>query len=259
MSNQKVIAVIPARMGSSRFPGKPLQKILGLPMVEHVRRRALLCEAVNDVIVATCDREIADTVSGFGGRAVMTKDTHERCTDRVEEAMQSASADVVVILQGDEPLIVPDVIRMLIEPFRHEKGLLCTNLLSVIQEETDLQDQDIVKAALDQRNFVMFYSRAGIPFHRVRKGPCPMYRQTGLSAFTKKFLRQFSQLPPTPLEITESVDFLRILEHRFQVLGVVYDKPTVGVDRPDDVGIVENILQADPEQKRIYEKILGSA
>jgi len=250
----KVVAVIPARMGSSRFPGKPLTKILDLPMVEHVRRRALLSKSVNEVIVATCDQEIMDAVQSAGGQAVMTSDKHERCTDRVEEAVRGSDADIVIVLQGDEPLLGTDVIDRLIAPFKSNPDLLCTNLISIIKNEADLDDVDIVKAVLNQKKQVLCFSRAGVPYRRV-KSDCIFYRQTGFSAFRKLFLDQFSKLSPTPLEITESVDFMRILEHGYSILGVVGDEVTIGVDRPDDVGIVESILKDDPEQKKIYEAI----
>ncbi len=250
----KTIAVIPARMGSSRFPGKPLKKILDLPMVEHVRRRALLCKSIDEVLVATCDQEILDLVKKSGGKAVMTSDKHERCTDRVEEAVEKISADIVVVLQGDEPLLATSMIDNLILPFKNNTELLCTNLLSVIKDDVDLDDHDIVKAVLNQKNEVLCFSRSAIPYRRV-KTDCPLYRQTGFSAFRRSFLEKFSKLLPTTLEITESIDFMRILEHGYSILGVVCDQTTVGVDRPDDIGIVENILKNDPVEKKIYEAI----
>lgn len=250
----KVVAVIPARMGSSRFPGKPLKKILDLPLVEHVRRRALLCKSVDEVMVATCDQEIMDAVKDAGGKAVMTSDKHERCTDRVQEAVCKSDADIVIVLQGDEPLLGIDVIDKLIAPFAENRDVLCTNLLSIIKDEADLDDCDIVKAVLNQKNNVLCFSRSGIPYRRSQMD-CPLYRQTGFSAFRKSFLDQFSQLTPTPLEISESVDFMRILEHGFPIYGVIYEQTTIGVDRPDDVGIVENILLKDPQQRKIYEMI----
>ena len=251
---KKVVAVIPARMAASRFPGKPLAKILDLPMIEHVRRRALLCDVLDEVHVATCDREIFDVVTKSGGKAVMTKDTHQRCTDRVEEAAGHIAADIVVILQGDEPLFNADVIRKLVAPMLKDPSVVCTNLMTPIKDKTDLQDVDIVKALLDPQGRVIYFSRAPVPHFRVAHD-CPVYRQTGLSAFTVDFLKKFSHLEPTPLEITESVDFMRIIEHRFPIIGVVHDQRSVGVDRPDDVGIVEDILRNDPAQKKIYEEI----
>lgn len=254
MEKKNVVAVIPARMGAMRFPGKPLAMILDLPMVEHVRRRVLLSDAVGDVYVATCDKEIFDTVTRFGGKALMTKDTHERCTDRVEEAAGKINLDIAVIVQGDEPLFEPEALTDLVKPMFADETVHCTNLISVIKDETDLEDVDIVKAVLDERGFIMYYSRSPIPHMRVRNG-CPLYRQTGVSAFTKLFLRAYSKLSPTSLEIAESVDFLRILGHRHAIKGVVYERSTVGVDRPDDVAKIEEILLNDTKQKALYEKI----
>jgi 3-deoxy-manno-octulosonate cytidylyltransferase (CMP-KDO synthetase) len=255
MLERKVVAIIPARMESSRFPGKPLADILGLPMVEHVRRRVALSAAVGDVYVATCNSEILEAVERFGGKAIMTANTHERCTDRVEEAAARIHADIILIVQGDEPLLDPDMLRLLIDPILHDDSIQCVNLLSVIRDREDLLDVDIVKAVLNSDHDVMYYSRSPIPHIRADNN-CAMYRQTGLSAFTKTFLRQYSNLPPTPLEIAESVDFLRILEHGYRIRGVVYGMETVGVDRYDDIQKVEKILREDREQKEIFEKIL---
>ena len=152
MSKKQTVVIIPARMGSSRFPGKPLKNILNLPMIEHVRRRALLCEVVDEVYVATCDREIADVVAKHNGKAIMTSDKHERCTDRVQEAVGKIAADIIVNLQGDEPLFFPEVINRLVSPMLKDDKIGCTNLLSVITDENDLRDKDIVKAVLGHGN-----------------------------------------------------------------------------------------------------------
>lgn len=257
MSKKKVAVVIPARMASSRFPGKPLAMILNLPMIEHVRRRACLSSAVDDVYVATCDDEIFETVTRHGGRAIMTANTHERCTDRVEEAAKALEHDIIVIVQGDEPLIDPRTLEILLEPMQRDDNIYCTNLLSVIRDEEELSDIDTVKAVSDQKGFIMYFSRSPIPYLRVHNN-CPMYRQTGISAFTKSFLNIYSSLPPTPLEIAESVDFLRILEHGYSIQGVIHEGKTVGVERNSDIGIVEKILKEDVLQSRIYQEILES-
>lgn len=256
MTRPRIAAVIPARMGASRFPGKPLVTIAGMPMVEMVRRRVALSDFVDDVVVATCDRCILDTIEESGGVAVMTLDTHERCTDRVHEAAASLAADIVVIVQGDEPTFDPAVIEMLVEPMIADPEIPVTNLLSVIHDEADLDDEDIVKAVCDRAGHVMSYSRAPIPFRRVRAGEIPMLRQTGLSAFRRDFLDTFSALEPTPLEVTESVDFLRIREHGYPVLGVIWDRQTAGVDREEDVAIVERMLAEDPFQRALHERIV---
>lgn len=254
-SKKKVTAVIPARMAASRFPGKPLVTLLEFPMVELVRRKALLSSLVDEVYVATCDRQILETVTSFGGKSLMTADTHERCTDRVEEAAQKLDADIIVIVQGDEPLFLPESLDKMIKPMLSDDTIVCSNLLSAITEETEREDIDIVKAVLDRNDRVMYYSRAPIPFLRVHNSP-PLYRQTGLSAFTKPFLQHYSKLPPTPLEVAESIDFLRILEHGFDVLGVITEQKLLGVDREEDVALIEQAIKGDPVQQEIYQRIL---
>ena len=253
----KVAAIIPARMGASRFPGKPLASILGLPMIEHVRRRVSLSPVVDDVFVATCDEEIMEAVQSYGGKPVMTARTHDRCTDRVREAAEYIEHDVVVIVQGDEPLFNPALLEKLVAPMLNDETVECANLLSVIHDKDDLNNVDIVKAVLDANNLVMYFSRSPIPYLRVQND-CPMYRQTGVSAFTRDFLMTYSRLSPTPLEEAESVDFLRILEHTHSILGVIYEHATVGVDREEDVKVVESLLREDELQIKLHELIMGS-
>jgi 3-deoxy-manno-octulosonate cytidylyltransferase (CMP-KDO synthetase) len=248
--------VVPARMASSRYPGKPLVPILGLPMVEHVRRRALLAAGVDEVVVATCDVEIFHAVTAFGGRAVMTADTHERCTDRVEEAMRHLTGDVVVMVQGDEPLLVTDAVTRVAQPLLERPDVSCTNLLSPLESDGDLANPNIVKAACALDGRVLFLSRAPIPFYR-RPVECPIYRQTGIMAFRADLLHTFSRLPETPFERAESVDMLRLLEHGRSIHGVVVDYPTVGVDRPEDVPVVERWLQANEQQKALYDRTVA--
>ncbi|MGR3302433.1 MAG: 3-deoxy-manno-octulosonate cytidylyltransferase [Candidatus Scalindua sp.] len=250
-----IVAVIPARMAASRFPGKPLANILGLPMIEHVRRRVLLSQLVEEVFVATCDQEIMETVQHFGGKVVMTSQKHVRCTDRVEEAAKNIVADIIVLVQGDEPLFVPEVIGKLINPFLLDSSVSCTNLLSLIKDGNDLVNIDIVKAVVNKIQNVMYYSRSPIPYVRVDNDPV-CYRQTGVSAFTRTFLSQFVNLSPTKLENTESIDFLRILEHGCNIRGVIVSQETFGVDREDDIEIIENMIRTDPMQKKYYDKIV---
>ncbi|MDX1737079.1 MAG: 3-deoxy-manno-octulosonate cytidylyltransferase [Alphaproteobacteria bacterium] len=254
MSKNKVIAVIPARMGSSRFPGKPIASIAGLPMIEHVRRRVELAGSIDEVVVATCDQEIMDVVEKSGGKAVMTANTHERCTDRVAEAMQSLDGDIVVIVQGDEPMLMPDVLDRLVEPFFQDPSVYCTNIVSRIQTQEDFEDVDVVKALLSETKDIMWFTRAPAPYQRV-EGERPMYRQTGLSAFKRDFLTTFTDAAETQLEIIESVDFLRIVGHGYKIRAVVHDDRTIGVDRPEDVKRIEEVLENDPKQAEIFRKI----
>lgn len=250
---KRVVVVVPARMASSRFPGKPLVRLCNVPMVEHVRRRAALAEGVDEVVVATCDVSISEAVQAAGGRAIMTANTHERCTDRVHEASAQFAADIIAIVQGDEPLLIPEAVHQVTAPLMVDTGPRCVNLLSRLESDDDLRNPDIVKAVCDREGRVMFLSRAPLPFFRKRVS-CPVYRQTGIMAFTRDLLETYARLPETPFEQAEAVDMLRLLEHGLPIQGVVLDYVTVGVDRPEDVAPVEGRLQSDPVQKALYER-----
>jgi 3-deoxy-manno-octulosonate cytidylyltransferase (CMP-KDO synthetase) len=254
MSRPRAVAVIPARMASSRYPGKPLAMISGLPMIEHVRRRSLLSSSIDEAVVATCDVEVMDAVAKAGGRAVMTSTAHSRCTTRVDEAMDQIEADIVVIVQGDEPLLRPDVIDAAVRPLGDRADLECTNVLSPVGGKADLDNPAIVKAVCDQRGYVMFFSRASIPFYQ-NSADCPVYRQMGIMAFRPAFLRQYTALPETPFERAESVDMLRLLEHGHRILGVPTGYLSIGVDHPADVAKVEAVLACDPDQRALHDRI----
>ena len=251
------IVVVPARMASSRYPGKPLVPILGVPLVEHVRRRAMLARGAGRVVVATCDESIREAVVTAGGEAVMTADTHERCTDRVEEAMRHLDGDIVVMVQGDEPLLIPEAVSRIAQPLLDRAEVVCTNLLSPLESDADLANPNIVKAVCDRQGRVMFLSRAPIPFYRQRV-KCPVYRQTGIMAFRTSLLRTFAVLPETPFEKAEAIDMLRLLEHGYPIHGVVVDYPTLGVDRPEDVPAVERRLRDDAVQRELHERITAA-
>jgi 3-deoxy-manno-octulosonate cytidylyltransferase (CMP-KDO synthetase) len=249
-----ITVVIPARMASSRYPGKPLAEILGLPMVEHVRRRSLLAKGVDLVAVATCDESIKAAVEAFGGRAILTKDTHERCTDRVEEAMQTLPGDIVAMVQGDEPLLNPEAISQVVQPLLDDPDLDVVNLLSPLESADDYANPNIVKAVCDRHGNVIYLSRAAVPHFR-HTADVPVYRQTGIMAFRASFLPVFSSMPETALEIAESVDMLRLLEHGVRIRGAMAGYVTIGVDRPSDVELVESVLRQDPAQRALDERI----
>jgi len=255
MSEKKVAAIVPARMASSRFPGKPLAGILGLPMIEHVRRRAALSDLVDDVYVATCDEEIREAVEAGGGRVIMTADTHQRGTDRVEEAASKLEADIVVNVQGDEPALLPDVIGAVVQPLIERDDVLCTNIVYPITE-AELDDINAVKVVLDQSRHIMYFSRSPIPHFKANDN-YPLYVQAGIIAFRKEFLHRYSRLTPTPLEKAESVDMLRVLEHGYKILAVVTPLAGVGVDLPEDIAKVEGLINGDKTQKEYYSKIVS--
>ena len=252
--NHKTIALVPARMASSRYPGKPLALIAGLPMIEHVRRRALLAKGIDEVVVATCDREIAEVVEQAGGRAIMTAPTHERSTERVAEAMRSLAGDVVVVAQGDEPLLLPSDLELVAAPFSQYPEVQSVSLLSPLEGKADIANPNIVKAMCDRQGYIMLYSRAPIPYFQ-KQGPCPVYRETGIRAFRADFLQTYVSLPETPFEKVEAVDMMRLREHGYQVLGVVTDGVTLGVDHPEEVARIEQELRENPLQRELYGKI----
>jgi len=254
MRKKKIVAIIPARMAATRFPGKPLENILGLPLVEHVRRRVSLCNIVNEVYVATCDDEIRNAVEAYDGKVIMTSSAHERCTDRIEEAAQGLEADIIINVQGDEPLILPGPIEALANSMLDNSGILAACLVYPIANEEDLADLNTVKAVLDQQGFIMFFSRSAIPNYRRGRRPL-FYEQSGIMAYEKGFLHKYANLPQTPLEQAESVDMLRILEHGYKVKGVVTNNITTEVDLPEHVAAVEDVILTDKAQNRFYKKI----
>jgi len=249
----KIIIVIPSRMGSSRFPGKPLFEIIGLPMIEHVRRRSLLANCASDVIVATCDQEIIDTVTAFGGRAIMTLDTHERCTDRIEEAVTGIDADIIVNVQGDEPLLDPEVIDKLVAPFYKDNSVLCTNIVHPITDKSELSSKNVVKVVLSHTNKIIYLSRSEIPGTMLETN-ITYYKQSGIMAFKKEFLHEFSKLTAGPLEKKESIDMLRVLENDYGIQGVVSHGETVGVDVKENIDFVVKTLETG-KQKALWDKI----
>jgi len=240
----RCVGIIPVRMAASRFPGKPLVRILGLTMLEHVYRRSRLCQALDEVIVATCDEAIRQAALAFGASVVMTSDRHERAMERVAEAATTIEADLVVLIQGDEPLVHPPMLEELIAPLLAEEAVQCTNLMLAV-DEADARDPDQIKVACDLAGNALYMSREPLPTMR-RGAAGPRWRQIGLIAFRKPFLLKLVSLPPTPLERAESVDMLRAIEHGCAVRMVPTRYVTYPVDEPDDVARVETLLQDDP-------------
>lgn len=238
-----VVAVIPARMGSSRFPGKPLAAILGRPMLQWVYEGTRGCSLLSDVVVATCDEEIAVAARSFGASVAMTSPHHERASDRVAEAAQGLDADIVVMVQGDEPMVSPDMIEAAVRPFT-DPGVICTNLSSAIETEKDYMDPNTIKLVVDASGDALYFSRSPIPAatrQPFRRGVA--YRQICVIGFRAAFLQEYAGLPPTPLEQEESIDMLRILEHRMRVRIVPIASASYPVDTPADVERVERLLQ----------------
>lgn len=249
---QRAIAVIAARMGSTRFPGKPMFPLLGMPMIGHVYLRTKMCRTLSDVCVATCDRIIFDYIEGIGGKALMTSPDHERCTDRTAEAVRLMRAsgepepDVVVMVQGDEPLVTPSMIELVSAPLLADPAIQIANLMAPITSDEQFQDRNEVKVVTDLKGHAMYFSREAIPSPRMGAHPTPLRKQMGIIAFRPDYLERFNALEPTPLEKRESVDMLRLLEHGDPVQMVLTHETSIGVDTPDDHSVAERLLSDDP-------------
>jgi 3-deoxy-manno-octulosonate cytidylyltransferase (CMP-KDO synthetase) len=228
-----VVAIIPARYQSSRLPGKPLLEIGGRPMIEHVYRRAAEADAVDAVVVATDDQRIVDAVEAFGGIARMTRSTHRTGTDRIAEVAAELTCDIVVNVQGDEPLIDPAMIAAVVAPLRADSSMAMATARRRLTEQDDLRNPHVVKVVTDARGDALYFSRSPIPHGADTTGPA--FVHVGLYAFRRDFLLRFAALPQTPLEIAESLEQLRALEHGFRIRTVVTEHHSIGVDTPDDL------------------------
>ena len=240
---KKTLGVIPARMASSRFPGKPLKKILDIPMLAHCYERALLSGACDQLIIATPDQEIIEWSQSQCIPSVLTSHSHQRATERAREALdiivkQGRSYDSILLLQGDEPQIFPEDINNLKDSFTG-KDLEVVNLIFQIIDD-DLEDPNVVKAVTDNSLNIKFFSRSHIPFNSTKT-----FRQLGMIGFTTKALKRYTNLPPTELEELESIDMMRFLENDFCIQGVLSSSPILGVDNPEDIIKAEKMMLDD--------------
>lgn len=246
------IGIIPARMASSRFPGKPLAAIHGMPMVGHVYSRCKLSRALDEVYIATCDEEIRRYAESIGATCIMTADTHERASDRAAEAMLEIEAqtrrkrEIVVMIQGDEPMITPQMMDLAIAPFDGDPSLQVVNLMAHMQTAEEFEDPNEVKVVVDLEGDALYFSREPIPSRRKGAKEVPMLKQVCIIPFRRDYLLEFNALPPTPLEVIESVDMMRVLEHGGRVRMVMTDVRTLSVDTPADLARVVELMRGDP-------------
>ena len=215
-------------------------------MIEHVFRRSRMNRRFTDVCIATCDVEIAESARVFGCRAIMTRPSHQRGTDRVAEATEAVDADIIVNIQGDEPLIAPGIFDDLLAPFDADAAIQCTNLMSRLTSAEEHDSLNNVKVVFDQRGDAMYFSREPIPSRRMGVEPPNVFRQIGIYAFTTSFLRRFLALPPTPCEIAESCDMMRAVEHGHRIRMVETAVALQSVDTPADLEAAERLMRGDP-------------
>ena len=246
------IGIIPARMASSRLPGKPLAKILDMPMIGHVYHRCKMSRALSEVYIATCDEEIRAYAKSIGAGCIMTADTHERATDRTAEAMLKIEADtgfrtdIVVMIQGDEPMVFPEMIDQAIAAMRAEPELEVVNLMAAMDDIEEFEDPNEVKVVVDLKNNALYFSREAVPSRKKGVTTVPMLKQVCIMPFRRDFLLRFNALPQTPLEIIESVDMMRVLENGGTVRMVPTPCKTWSVDTPEDRAFVEAKMKDDP-------------
>jgi 3-deoxy-manno-octulosonate cytidylyltransferase (CMP-KDO synthetase) len=241
----RVIGVIPARYKSSRLEGKPLADILGKPMIQHVYERARLARNLDDVIVATDDEGIRRTVVEFGGNAVMTSPEHRSGTDRVAEAIASHRADVVVNIQGDEPMLDPVMLEEVVAPFRQGTSVGLVTLKKEIFREDEFADPGVVKVVTDPNGIALYFSRSLIPYPRNRTHHLRVFEHVGVYAYTRECLLKLAALPVSPLEEIESLEQLRALENGIPIL-VVETKSSaqsISVDTHADLERVREALR----------------
>jgi 3-deoxy-manno-octulosonate cytidylyltransferase (CMP-KDO synthetase) len=204
-----------------------------------------LAKTLSDVVVATCDREIADVIESIGGRAIMTSDIHERGTDRIQEAADKVGGDIIVNVQGDEPFVTPEMIDIAVAPMLEDSSLVCTNLMSRIFDRETLEDPNEVKVVFDRKFDALYMSREPIP--SLKKGGAfdHAWKQVCVIPFTRGFLRKFSDLDPTPLEVRESVDMMRAIEHGYKVRMVPCEASGLSVDTEEDRAEAEKLMLQD--------------
>ncbi len=247
MPTDTVIAVIPARWASTRFPGKPLAPLCGKPMIQWVVEQAEKAAAVSAVWVATDDARIEQAVTEFGGRAVMTCADHASGTDRIAEAVADEDAGIVVNVQGDEPMIPPENIDAVVTPLLAEPGIEVATLAMPIHSKEDMQNPDVTKVVFDKQGRALYFSRAPIPHNRdgerdaEASGPFG-HKHIGLYAYRKSFLMQFPELKPSRMEQREKLEQLRILDNGHAIHVVETEKDSIGVDREADLLAVEKRL-----------------
>ncbi len=246
----KILAVIPARMGSSRFPGKPMARIHGKPMIGHVYERVAQSTVATRTVVATCDLEIFDYVTSIGGEAVMTSKKHERASDRCAEALihleetHAEHYDIVVMVQGDEPMTHPQMINEAVQPMIDDLDLKVVNLLGKIETKEEFQDRNCIKVVCDLNSNALYFSREPIPTaHRTQH--VPKMKQVCVIPFRRDFLLEYTNMSPTPLEVAESVDMMRVLEHGMNVHMVPTSYSTQAVDTMEDLNRVEQLMNRD--------------
>ena len=238
----RTLCVIPARYASTRLPGKPLADICGKSMICRVLERASRAQKPEKVIVATDDERIYDAVRAEGGEALLTRSDHPTGTDRLAEVVEAyPEVDLIVNVQGDEPLIEPSVIDDLIAPFEMDENLPMATVMVRMEDAAEQLNPNNVKVVVDKLGYALYFSRSLVPYPRAAAGP--VYKHIGIYAYRRDFLLRYARLEPTPLERAESLEQLRALENGYGIRVLETDCRFVGVDTPEDLALVNKIYR----------------
>jgi len=235
-----VVAVIPARFASSRFPGKPLARIKEKPMIQHVYERVKNCKRISEVIIATDHYEIINVVHGFGGRAIMTRSDHESGSDRIAEVAEKIEGDIFINIQGDEPLIKSELIDEILSESKRNIQSVITAKTKITNKE-DVDSPNTVKVVTDYDKNALYFSRSTIPHNRSEKDYI-YYKHIGIYCYPREILKQYVNLPKSTIEQMEMLEQLRLLENNYNIRVVETDYDSIGVDVPGDVDRIEKIL-----------------
>ncbi len=240
-----VVGVIPIRYGSTRLAAKALADILGKPMIQHIYENSLRAKVLDDLIIATDDERIKESVESFGGKAVLTSREHSSGTERLTEVVFDLDVKIIVNIQGDEPLVHPSMINDAAYALLDDEQQVMASLMYPIEDEQEFQDPNTVKVVTDKDGFALYFSRSNIP-NRFRKQEVIGYKHIGIYAYTKDFLLTFKGLRPTPLEEAEGLEQLRVLEHGHRIKMIKTSYPSIGVDTEEDLQRVIDYLKTRP-------------
>ncbi len=253
----KIIAVIPAHLASVRFPNKILYKFHGLPMIEHVRRRALMSSLIKDVYVATCDKKIADTVEQFGGKVILTSNKHKNGTSRVAEAVGNINCSHVILLQGDEPLLLPRHIDKIAKEINKDPDTLAWNATGPIEKSEELDRHSFVKCLVSELGYILYCFRRSPCYSDFEKKQKFMRKILGIIAYKKEFLLHLTSLEESPIEQAEYIEQMRIIENNYNLKSIKIDTSLPSVNEPHEAKIVLDYIESSSEQKQILEGIVN--
>ena len=252
----KVVAIIPAHLHSVRLPRKILLNLYGLPMIEHVRRRALLSRNIDEVYIATPDQEIADIMATYDAQVIMTSNVHKNGTSRVAEAVKSLDCSHVLLLQGDEPLLLPDHLDSMVQAIKNDPVSQAWNATASINSESELDLHSFVKCALAKESIIHCFRKTPY-FSPLEKQQQFVRKILGIIAYQKDFLVKLSTFHQTPIEDAEFIEQMRIIENGYKLMSVAVDPSLPSINEPHEVDIVKQYIESNPAQQNLLEAILN--